>query len=174
MAGWNPRPEKYGLIANSKERPGDVFVPALHNGKPCAADVAITHALQPTYINYAAKVTAGAATQYAIKVKDHKYKEVLSKQDVGIDFLPLVADCFGAWDPRAITFFKRIASSIAKRSVRPYSEVISQLMEKISVCLMRANASALLKRRPKLALSDVQSQPPTARANAIYFLQNNF
>ena len=94
-----------------------------------AADVAVTHSLQPNYISYAARETAGAAIRYAIKVKDHKYKEVVEKQSVGIDFLPLVVDCFGAWDPRAIFFFKKIASSISKLKFKSYAETISQLME---------------------------------------------
>ena len=45
MAGWNPRPEKPGLIANTNERPADIFILSLNNGKACAADVAVTHAL---------------------------------------------------------------------------------------------------------------------------------
>ena len=174
MAGWNPRPEKPGLIAKSKERPGDVFIPSLNNGKSCATDVAVTHALQPKFIHNAAEVSAGAATRYAITVKDHKYKEVLAKQDISIDFLPLVVDCFGAWDNRAIKFFKQIASSISKRTVKPYAEIISQLMEKMSVCLMRANATALLKRRSNLSLHDEPSQPSAACASAIAFLGANF
>ena len=126
MAGWSPRPEKPGLIANSKERPGDVFIPSLINGKSCAADVAVTHALQPKFIHNAAEVSAGAATRYAITVKDHKYKEVLAKQNISIDLLPLVVDCFGAWDNRAINVFKQIASSISKRTVKPYAIIIRQ------------------------------------------------
>ena len=107
-------------------------------------------------------------------MKDHKYKEVLAKQDISIDFLPLVVDCFGAWDNRAIVFFKQIASSISKRTVKPYAEIISQFMEKLSVCLMRANATALLKRCPKLSLYDEPTQPSAARASAIAFLGTNF
>ena len=107
-------------------------------------------------------------------MKDHKYKEVLSKQYVSIDFLPLVVDCFGAWDARAIVFFKRIASSTAKTCVKPYAEIISQLMEKISVCLMRANASALLKRLPKFSLYDDPTPAETNRARAIDFLKEFF
>ena len=151
-----------------------MFIPSLYNGKSCAADVAVSHALQHIYITYAAEVAAGSATRYAIKVKDNKYKEILSKQDVGIDFLPLVVDCFGAWDPRAISFFKQIANSIAKLRMKPYAEIISQLMEKISVCLMRANATALRKRRPNLSLYD---DPTLASANffhALAFLGTNF
>ena len=110
----------------------------------------------------------------AIRVKDHTYKEKLAKQDIGIDFLPLVVDCFGAWDNRALVFFKQIASSISKHRVKPYAEKISQFMEKLSVCLMRANANALLKRRPNLDLYDEQTPMTAARANAITFLGENF
>ena len=60
------------------------------NGKSCAADIAVSHALQPNKIFYAARESAGAVTRYAIMVKDKKYKAVLEKQDHGIDYLPLV------------------------------------------------------------------------------------
>jgi hypothetical protein len=174
MAGWTPKLEKAGLIENSNDRPADVFIPSFHNGKSCAVDVAVTHALQPNAINYAARETAGAAKRYAIKVKDHKYKEVLAKQDHGIDFLPVVVDCFGAWDNRAIIFFKQIASSISKMRVKPYAETINQLMEKLSVCLMRANARALLKRRPILSLHDRPSLLSDNAAAALQFLDKHF
>ena len=105
---------------------------------------------------------------------DNNYKDILSKHDVGIYFLPLVVDCFGAWDNRPITFFKKIASSISKLKVKPYAEIISQLMEKISVCLMRANAKALLKRQPKLSLYDDPTPTIANRASALAFLDNNF
>ena len=170
MAGWNPCPETHGLVAKTNDRPADVFIPSLHNGKPCAADVAITHAMQPNYISNAARETAGAATRYAISVKDKKYKEVLANQHFSIDFLPLVVDCCGAWDSRAIIVIKQIASSIAKLRVKPYSEIISQLMEKLSVCLMRSNATALLKRRPTLSLYDNPSLISARTAHALYFL----
>ena len=124
-------------------------------------------------ITYAARETAGAAKRYAIKVKDHKYKEVLAKQDYGIDFLPVVVDCFGAWDNRAIVFFKQITSSIYKMRVKPYAETINQIMEKISVCLMRANARALLKRRPIISLHDRPSLLSANTAAALHFLENN-
>ena len=174
MAGWNPRPEKPGLIVNANDRLAEIFIPSLHNGKSCAADVAITHALQPSSISNAAREVAGAATRYAITVKDRKYKEVLAKQDFGIDFLPLVVDCFGAWDPRAIIFFKQIASSISKMRFKSYAETISQLMGKISVCLMRANAKALLKRKPILSLHDKPSPLSDRAAKALHFLGTNF
>ncbi len=88
-------------------------------------------------------------------VKDKKYKAVLEKQDHGIDYLPLVVDCFGAWDQRAINFFKKIAATISKTKFAPYSETISQLMERLSVTLMRANARALLCRFPRRSISDI-------------------
>ncbi len=131
----------------------DVFIPFFHNGTSCVVDVAVTHALQPNAITHAARETAGVAKRYAINVKDHKYKVVLAKQNFGIDFLPAVVDCFGAWDNRAIVFFKQIASSMSKMRVKPYAETINQLMEKISVCLMRVNARVLLKRRPIISLN---------------------
>ena len=173
MAGWNPRMEKPGLIHNSNDRPADVFVPSLNNGISCAADVAVTHALQPNAIHYAAKVAAGAATRYATKVKDRKYKAVLRKQDANIEYLPLVVDCFGAWDNRAILFFKQIANSISKIKYKSYAETINQLMGKLSVCLMRANAKALLKRRPDMTLYDELPPAPAIPVAALAFLNKN-
>ena len=174
MAGWNPRLEKPGWIANTNDRPADIYIPSLTNGKSCAADVAVTHALQPISIKNAAKVAAGAATRYATAVKDHKYKEVLAKQDYGIDYLPLVVDCFGAWDERAVIFFKKIASSISKMKFKSYAETINQLMEKISVCLMRANARTLLKRLSTMYGYDEPTLITASRTDTITFLGNNF
>ncbi len=114
----SPRLEKHGLIANSNDRPADIYITHLNNGKPCAADIAVTHALQPNKIFYAARESAGAATRYAIMVKDKKYKAVVEKQDHGIDYLPLVVDCFGAWDQRAIKFFKKNSGNNLKDKIR--------------------------------------------------------
>ena len=99
MAGWNPRSEKPGLVANYNGRPADVFIPSYTNGIPCTADIAVTHALQPNSITYAARVSGGAATRYAVKMKYRKYKYILTKQSFIIEFLPFVVDWFDAWDP---------------------------------------------------------------------------
>ena len=66
MAGWNPRLEKPGLIANTNDRPADIYIPSLTNGNSCAADVAVTHALQPISIKNAAQVAPGVATRSGI------------------------------------------------------------------------------------------------------------
>ena len=51
------------------------------------------------------------------------------KQHYGIEFLPLVVDCFGAWDSRALAFLKKISGSIAKLRRKSYAETTLSLYE---------------------------------------------
>ena len=92
----NPQLETPGLIRNSQERPGDIYVPFHVDEQGTAFDFAIVNALQPTLVNHAASVSGGAATQYA-GLKREKYAYRLASQEIPIQFVPLVMDSYDAW-----------------------------------------------------------------------------
>ena len=101
QAGLRPQKETPGLIRDSQQRPGDIYVPIARNGQGKAYDFAITNALQKNFVDHAAAVSWGTAVQYA-GLKRDKYATALLNQDVPIAFQPLVMDAFGAWDPYAL------------------------------------------------------------------------
>ena len=53
-AGLQPRMEPQHILDDNNDRPGDVYVKGLFNGKDACIDVAITHSSQPKYIDIAA------------------------------------------------------------------------------------------------------------------------
>ena len=146
QAGLRPQKETPGLIRDSQERPGDIFVPSHRNGQGKAFDFAITNALQNKFVENAAAVSGGAAMLYA-GIKRDKYEMKLLNQDVPILFQPLVMDAYGAWDPDALTSLKQIARGGSTARNQQYSLYLTRMMGKFSLVVMRGNARALLRRR---------------------------
>jgi hypothetical protein len=60
-AGLKSRLEKTGLIAGRKDRPANVLLPMFCAGQDACLDFIITHLLQPTFINHAARKSLVAA-----------------------------------------------------------------------------------------------------------------
>jgi hypothetical protein len=67
-ASLKSRIEKTGLIANRKDRPADVLLPMFCAGQDAYLDSVITHPLQPTFIDCAARKSL-VATKAAIAKK---------------------------------------------------------------------------------------------------------
>ena len=80
-AGLLPQDEAPGLIPNSADRPADIYLPTVANGKGLVLDVAITHPLQKSNLPVARVVGGGAAVRYAIQVKDRRYKNSVEQGD---------------------------------------------------------------------------------------------
>ena len=73
--------------------------------------------------------------------------EKLAKQDNPLLFQPLVVDVFGAWDPAALNFIKKLAATISLNKGTVYSVTCGYLLQNLSVTLQRCNAHAILRRR---------------------------
>ena len=133
--------EATGLIPDSAERPADIL---LGGPPPEAADIAVTHSLQPKYIDGSIADPGSAPIRYG---EEHKVKRYRTRLDaVGVKFTPVVVDCWGAWAPEAEEFIRRVAALVASRGNRPLAQCVSGIFQRLSLSLMRSNARALLQR----------------------------
>ena len=73
----------------------------------------------------------------------------------GLVFLPIALETLGGMHHLAVTQFKRLGAALARHTGSDEREVVSQLMQKISLHLMRGNAAMITSRRP-----DVDFLPP--------------
>ena len=64
-------------------------------------------------------------------------------------FAPLCLDSFGAWHERAATEVKRLGLALARASGQPDSQVISHLIQRLSLLVMRGSAILLVNRTPE-------------------------
>jgi hypothetical protein len=92
-------------------------------GQGCTTflDVAVTCPTQPSYVAVAASGPGAAAAAYADRVKEPRYGPAVEALNAGraslrYAFRPLVVDTIGAWDPRALDVFRRIASAWGRRA----------------------------------------------------------
>jgi hypothetical protein len=65
--GLKSRLEKNGLITGRKDRPADILLPMFCAGQDTCLDSMITHSLQPTFIDRAARKSMVAAKAAAAK-----------------------------------------------------------------------------------------------------------
>ena len=64
----------------------------------------------------------------------------------GVEFLPLAVCSFGGWLPEGMEFVNALASRVAERTGVGHGVAVSQLWQRLSVTLWRANAQAILHR----------------------------
>ena len=73
-----------------------------------------------------------------------KYGEAC--RDEGIEFYPLPVETTGGWEEGAIAVIKRLAKAMARASCQEEGEAVKHLFSKLSILLMRSNASMILNR----------------------------
>ena len=69
-------------------------------------------------------------------------------------FIPLAVETFGGWDLQAIDIFKRMSSALARYEGLDEGVVANQFVNRLSVQLMRDNATLLLGRKPTYPLPE--------------------
>mmetsp|Transcript_18456 Transcript_18456/g.23873 ORF Transcript_18456/g.23873 Transcript_18456/m.23873 type:complete len:393 (-) Transcript_18456:171-1349(-) len=134
--GFDAKLEKKGLLVDSNEKPGDIFVHSFDAGRPAAFDVTVSSSIQSSSINQASQETGFVVNAAEVR-KDKKFYDKCRSQ--GIDFFPLAVETLGGWNVSAISIFKQIA----KRKSYFDSSVYS-VEQQLSVCLQRKNASMIL------------------------------
>jgi hypothetical protein len=141
-AGWSVATE-VNIFSTGQQRAADLLRRA---DIPVAYDVAITHGLQPAYLEETAAAGPSAAPKYAKTHKRDKYAERAASE--GFRFTPLVCDVHGNWTDDAITMFRELARDIAARTACSPGRQLHFLLQRLSCALQRANARALLLRNP--------------------------
>ncbi|KAL5506275.1 hypothetical protein EMCRGX_G007887 [Ephydatia muelleri] len=128
---------------HSNTRPADILIPHWCMGKPAALDLSVTSPLNPLTL-LEAGVTAGAAAK---ATEERKLKANTGKcADLGWVCVPVVAESYGAWGLTARDFFSKLGSRLATSLGKSKSVVIHELYGRMSMNLVRANATAILSR----------------------------
>jgi hypothetical protein len=143
-AGWSVATE-VNIFPRGQQRAADIL---RRSDTPVAYDVAVTHGLQPSYLDDTAASGPTAASKYAETHKNGKYRERALRE--GFIFTPLVSDVHGNWTDEAMGVFREVTRDIAARIGCSPSRQFRHLMARLSVMLQRANARALLLRAPRL------------------------
>ena len=67
---------------------------------------------------------------------------------VGVQFIPLAFESLGGWHKEAEKEVKKLAVAMARQSGKAESECCNQATTRLSLLLMRGNASILINRIP--------------------------
>ena len=128
-----------------RTRPGDIFIPTWSAGRPAAFDVTVTSPLQLSLLSRAAE-TPGASLEVAEDRKFSKHEKNCEEQ--GISFYTLAVKTLGGWSALAIKTLKSVAIlADARRSGSRDARVAPvRLLQSLSVCLMRGNATMIVSR----------------------------
>ena len=152
-AGLRPEREKAGLLlpSNPEEsgqanrRPADMYLPAFA-GSPVALDFAITAPQRQETLAHASRHTGAAAAAYA----QHKELHLDTAQACaaqGVKFMPMVAECTGAWAPEALKVLKHVAHAAAPHSGDEPAVCYGLLLQELVVAIRTFRARASLRRR---------------------------
>ena len=142
-ADLGPAKEEPHLLPGSAARPGDVLIRRWHNGQDVAVDVTVASPLSPTYVAGAA-AEAGKTLSKAYDRKMRDTAEACRTQ--GLKFFPLAVETLGGFHCVATDVVRRLGQALARKKGCDEREPTSQLFSRISVTLMRGNASMLNSR----------------------------
>jgi hypothetical protein len=147
LACMAPVLEKKGLLVDYPgQRPADVYFPNVYNGRGVAADVAVTDPLRDVYAHLAAEDSPADA--YATDQKHAKYDAgFMGSDDI---FCPVVFETFGGLSSEGAALLKTVIARAASR-VAPHCVGLFKALcwQRVSCCLQRAVAKAILSRLPK-------------------------
>ena len=151
-ASLAPVKEERHLLPGTAARPGDVFIRRWSDGKDAALDVTVTSPLASSNLADATARPGGALE----KAYDRKMRDTADAcRQQGLVFLPIALETLGGMHHLAVNQLKRLGAALARHTGSDEREVVSQLMQKISLHLMRGNAAMITSRRP-----DVDFLPP--------------
>ena len=147
LACMAPVLEKKGLLVDYPgQRPADVYFPNVYNGRGVAADVAVTDPLRDVYAHLSAEDSPADA--YATDQKHAKYDAgFMGSDDI---FCPVVFETFGGLSSEGAALLKTVIARAASR-VAPHCVGLFKALcwQRVSCCLQRAVAKAILSRLPK-------------------------
>jgi hypothetical protein len=143
FAGLNPVKEKPRLVANSKMRPADIFLPNASHNYDLWIDVAVTDPRRPNIKDKSILKPGSAAEEYS-KLKHSKYDHLVPKN---AKFVPVVMETCGAFAEEAHEILNLIASKDAERNEVPFSMRKSLLYSKLSINLQKHNARSISEKQ---------------------------
>ena len=109
IAAINHRVEKSNPMSNSRERPGDLYMPEFDTYGEAYFDVSVISICADAYYN--------RADLGQLKGSDIRYKAKMKKYpDLGSRFKPLVLESTGGWHAYSFEYLKKLADHIASRT----------------------------------------------------------
>ena len=114
-------------------------------GKDAALDVCIVSPFQQATLLRAAR-EPGYALEMRRNQKWNKYGEACKAE--GIEFYALPVETTGGWEEGAAVIIKRLGQALARATCQDEGECIKHLFGKLSILLMKSNASMILNRVP--------------------------
>eukprot|EP00438_Fugacium_kawagutii_P017492 Skav211850 [mRNA] locus=scaffold1622:6900:9179:+ [translate_table: standard] len=168
--GLQPEKERPGLLlpqppedtAMARRRPADIFAPSF-SGKPTAFDLAVTGFQWQASLTEAARHGGAAAAAYSAVKKAHLDTESQCQQQ-GVNFLPLVVETTGPWDPAGARILKSFARAAAAREQADPAGLFAELLQETSVLVRGFRGRAALQHRGGAALTDAPSHAATMAA----------
>eukprot|EP00731_Ephydatia_muelleri_P008091 Em0004g429a len=112
-------------------------------GRPVALDISVVSPLNPSTLAEAG-ATFGAVLEATESRKHQANDEKCSA--LGWVSTPLAVDSYGAWGKEASLFLAQVAARLAIHKSLPKSQASFDLFSNLSICLIRANARAILRR----------------------------
>ena len=146
-ANLAPLREERALLPTSDSRPADILVPHWGpGGKDLAIDVTVVNSVRLDLVARCAE-DPGLGLSTAFGNKWRRYGKACEAE--GISFCPFVIDSFGAWHERAAREVKRLGLALARATGQSDSQVIGQLIQRLSLLVMRRSAILLVNRTPE-------------------------
>ena len=152
-AALAPVREAAHLLPGAAARPGDVLIRRWVDGKDGALDVTVTGPLAQSNVQ-AAAAESGAALEKAFKRKVQGAAQACQEQ--GIAFLPIAMETLGGFHKVAAEQVKRIGVAVARHQGVLETVAVKQLFQRLSLTLMRGNASLVMTRRPDSDLAPAE------------------
>ena len=164
-ARLNPELEKAGVLQDDSimvnlRRPADILVDGIGQSRDqgrqwerTALDVKVINALGQTHLQESMNGGLAAAESYRQEQIEHlRTGELRAAQNVS--YQPLVFTIQGGCERHAEVILSRIAAAVAKCESVSAMEVKAELMQRISLALVRAAAKAIERRRNRHCSSD--------------------
>ncbi|KAL5481393.1 hypothetical protein EMCRGX_G021541 [Ephydatia muelleri] len=128
---------------HSQSRPADILLQNWNLGRPVALDISVVSPLNPSTLAEAG-ATFGAVLEATESRKHQANDEKCSA--LGWVSTPLAVDSYGAWGKEATLFLAQVAARLSIHKSLPKSQASFDLFSSLSICLIRANARAILRR----------------------------
>ena len=148
----NPVKEGRFLLPGNDCRPADVLLPNWAAGRDAALDITVINPLQQATVAEAA-TTPGHSLDFAYERKMRGAFEECDRQ--GVSFIPLAFESLGGWHSSAVKEVKKIAQAMARQTGQDESEACSHAISRLSLLLMKGNASILINRIPSAPLGPI-------------------
>ena len=113
---------------------------------PTAFDFAVTAPQRQETLAQASVRTAAAAEAHA-RHKELHLRTAQACEQQGVKFVPMVAECTGAWDPSALKVLKHVAHAVAAKTGEEPAACYNQLLQELGATIRSFRARAALRRR---------------------------